>query len=578
MKKVIIAVIILSVAALSFVAGGWYGRKGSNGAGTTAERKVLYYVDPMNPGFRSDKPGIAPCGMPLEPVYAGEDPSGKGAAIPGMVNISPARQQLIGVRTATVEKKPSSHALRLYGKVAADETKVYRLNASTDSWVREISGATTGSLVDKDVILAEMLAPAFFNAQQNYLIQLGQMDRIRQQLGGELRPQQTEIADSQIRMAVQSLQTLGITDAQIAELAKTRKARPYLQIRSPVKGLVLSRGITLYQWFKAGEEFYRIADIGKVWVVADVYENEARHLKPGMTVKVTQAQMGKTFNARVSNALPLFDQTTKTLKVRFDVDNPRYDLRPDMFVDVEIPVSLPAAITVPVDAVVDSGLKKVVYVDKGNGYFEPRRVETGWRYGNNVEITGGLMPGEKVVVSGVFLIDSESRMRLAASGVRPDSAQDPVCRMYVDEEKAKSAGLTSEKGGKTYFFCSEECKRDFGKDPKKYTGTDTGQQAGSGPAEMHKPHGAVTMKEKRKESPKGDTDNGTGKVAEPKEEKKPAPIPDFPGARYLGTDVIKKDPADRDDDGDDEDNESDKRTPGHYEVPMAPPGGTRLGK
>ena len=196
-------------------------------------------------------------------------------------------------------------------------------------------------------------------------------------------------------MAVQSLQNLGITDAQTEELANTRQARPYLQVRSPASGVVLSRKLTLNQWFKAGEEFYTIADIGKVWVYADVYEDEAMHMRPGMTVAVKHEQMGKTFSAKVGKVLPLFDPTARTLKVRIDVDNPRYELRPDMFVDVEIPITLPPSLSVPADAVLDSGTRAIVYVDKGNGIFEPRRVKTGWSLGGQVEITDGLTARRK---------------------------------------------------------------------------------------------------------------------------------------------------------------------------------------
>ena len=430
MKKISYLILICAVA-LSFAAGYWlsgHPTKGTDEGG----RKVLYYVDPMNPGFKSDKPGIAPCGMPLEPVYAGSEPSGSAAAIPGTVNISPARQQLIGVRIAAAEKKPLTRNVRLFGRVTVDEKRVYRLNTAVESWVREISNADTGSVVDRDEILALLLAPAFFNAQQTYLITLDTMDRIVQQGGEKPRSNQAARSSNQLRSAIQGLQTLGISEAQVEELRRTRTPRPYMEVRAPARGVVLARNVTLNQWFRAGEELYRIADLSRVWVLADTYEQEANYIKPGMKVTVNHSQLKKTFGGTVGKVLPQIDPVTRTLKVRVEVDNPGYDLRPDMFVDVEIPVSLPAAITVPVDAVVDSGLKKVVYVDKGNGYFEPRRVETGWRYGNNVEVTGGLMPGEKVVVSGVFLIDSESRMRLAASGVRCRFGAGPclphVCR------------------------------------------------------------------------------------------------------------------------------------------------------
>ena len=150
------------------------------------------------------------------------------------------------------------------------------------------------------------------------------------------------------------------------------------------------------------------------------------HMKPGMTVTVRHGQMGKTFSAKVGKVLPLFDPAARTLKVRIDVDNPRYDLRPDMFVDVEIPIAMPPSLSVPADAVLDTGTKTIVYVDRGNGIFEPRRVKTGWSLGGQVEITDGLTPGEKVVVSGNFLIDSESRMAIAASGAGAEKDEESV--------------------------------------------------------------------------------------------------------------------------------------------------------
>ncbi len=460
----VIRTVVISVvtAAVAFWAGGHFVQKQASVSDEPGLRKILYYTDPMNPGFRSDKPGKAPCGMPLEPVYAegGGAEDSPADLPPDAVRINPYRQQLVGVKIVAVKPQPMTYTLRLYGKVVPDETQVYRVNASTDSWIRQISDVTTGSFVRKGQILAEALAPAYYNAQVTYLIALDNMDRIKQQLGGELRHQQGDLANNQVRVAVQALQNLGIGDAQIEELANTRRARPYLQVRAPTRGIVLKRNVTLNQWFKAAEEFYTIADIRHVWVYADVYENEARHLRPGMTVQIRHAQLGTTFDAIVSEVLPLFDPLSKTLKVRLDVTNPRYDLRPDMFVDVEIPVTMPPSLNVPADAVIDSGTKTIVYVETGDGVFEPRRVETGWRLGRRVQITGGLMPDENVVVAGNFLLDSESRMKTAASPLEVAVARDPVCGMDVEKEEADRSGMTAHYNGRTYYFCSESC-RDF---------------------------------------------------------------------------------------------------------------------
>lgn len=410
MNKAVTVLIVLFIAVLSFLAGGYFGK----------DRSLK--VSPQSGASQS---------VPADEGQTdSEDPP-----VSGTVGISTAKQQLIGVKVAHVEKKPMTYTLRLYGKVVADETKTYRVNASTDCWIRKIANITTGSIIQKNQVLAEALAPAYYNAQLTYLIALDNMDRIRQQLGGQTRHQQADLANNQIRMAVQALQNLGITDAQTEELANTRQARPYLQVRSPTGGVVLSRKVTLNQWFKAAEEFFTVADIQKVWVYGDVYEDEVLAMRPGMAVKVKHPQTGGTFRARIGKVLPLFDQTARTLKVRIDVENPGYELRPDMFVDVEIPITMPASVNIPAEAILDSGKKAVVYVDKGGGIFEPRKVTTGWRFGGQVEITGGLEPGEKIAVSGNFLIDSESRMEIIASGTM-DMNGDSDHNISVRQERA----------------------------------------------------------------------------------------------------------------------------------------------
>jgi multidrug efflux pump subunit AcrA (membrane-fusion protein)/YHS domain-containing protein len=169
----------------------------------------------------------------------------------------------------------------------------------------------------------------------------------------------------------------------------------------------------------------------------------------------------------VVNVPPLFDDASRTLKVRLELDNPGYALKPGMFVDVEFPVTLPPAVTIPSEAVVDSGVRRTVFVDRGDGYFEPRRVETGWRMGDRVQIVSGLQPGEQIAISGTFLLDSESRMRNAAAGIiTPET--DPVCGMDVDREQAIQASRTATHKGATYYFCSDQCRKDFEKDPAKY--------------------------------------------------------------------------------------------------------------
>jgi YHS domain-containing protein/multidrug efflux pump subunit AcrA (membrane-fusion protein) len=187
-------------------------------------------------------------------------------------------------------------------------------------------------------------------------------------------------------------------------------------------------------------------------------------VKPG--AEATVIYQGRRFKARMSDALPQFDTQSRTLKTRFELDNPGFVLQPDMFVDVELNVSMPPAITVPADAVFDSGLRKTVFVDRGGGNFEARRVEIGWRLGGRVEVVKGLMEGERVVAAANFLLDSESRMRAVSAGVF-DAETDPVCGMEVDAKKAAAAGLKSDYKGQTYYFCADECKKRFEAEPAK---------------------------------------------------------------------------------------------------------------
>jgi multidrug efflux pump subunit AcrA (membrane-fusion protein)/YHS domain-containing protein len=202
--------------------------------------------------------------------------------------------------------------------------------------------------------------------------------------------------------------------------------------------------------------------------LADVFEYEAQFFKPGSKATVWLPYQKKKYQATVSEVLPIFDPATRTLKVRLETDNPGFILRPDMYVDVELPIKMPPAITVPADAILNSGLRKAVFVDKGNGFFEQRRVETGYHLGDRVEITGGLVSGERIVTSGNFFVDSESRLQLAAQGIYGEMSLDPVCGTGVDETRARSTGEASVYRNKTYSFCSTKCKERFDKSPDRY--------------------------------------------------------------------------------------------------------------
>jgi RND family efflux transporter MFP subunit len=273
-----------------------------------------------------------------------------------------------------------------------------------------------------------------------------------------------------------------MSDVQIKQITESRQLPENIDVVAPAEGFILARSISPGQHFEHATEFYRIADLSRVWVVAEVYEKEAPYLRPGGMAQITLRNEGRQLPARIADSLPQSEAGGGTVKLRLEVDNPALILRPEMLVDVGLPVRLPPAVTVPLDALVDSGAHARVYVAHGENVFEPREVETGWRFGEQVEIRHGVEPGERVVVAATFLVDSESRLKTPAGRPQParttdksaampehmasaKMATDPSCGMQVDAAKAAASGNTMVSGGTTYYFCSKECKQKFQNEP-----------------------------------------------------------------------------------------------------------------
>ena len=487
--------LFLSIAG-AFLVGTLYNHHAAAGKGSTGGRRILYYTDPMHPAYKSDKPGIAPdCGMQLEPVYADGGPSGVSedgaltSAGPGAVKIDVRKQQLSGVRVSPVEKASGEHALRVFGRVAPDEARTYKLNAGIEGYIQEVSAVTTGSQVKKDQLLATFAAPNASMTLQTYLTNLGAEDQFKKsEADGEVDGQNMASVRTSVMQRRQQMQNMGMSLLQIEEIRRTRRYPETIRILAPTDGVVLARMVSPGLRFDRGAEWYRIADLSKVWVMADVFENDAAYLRPGMRARVSLPNQKNSLAARVGEVLPQFDPNSRTLKVRLEVDNPGYALRPDMFVNVELLIAFPPSIVVPVEAVLDSGLKKTVYVDRGEGVFEPRQVETGSTFDGRVQIVAGLEAGERIVTSGNFLLDSESRMKQAAAGPQAEKAQgaemaaektqgkDPVCGMGL-------SGATEYKGeyaGQHFYFCSKECQHKFEKEPGLYLPKSTGGNQQSG--------------------------------------------------------------------------------------------------
>ncbi|MBI3449619.1 MAG: efflux RND transporter periplasmic adaptor subunit [Acidobacteria bacterium] len=410
LKRSAAAGLTLALAVLAFVAGRYSG--GPDPTGEQPARPVLYYVDPMHPAYRSDRPGVAPdCGMRLEPVYAEAEP-GKGRATePGTVFISSEKQGLIGVRVEAVRKDSGPRLVRTTGRVEVDGDRLYRLMAGAEGWVESVRNNPVGTFVKKDELLATLYSREFRNAQQAYLGSLVSLDRLRT---GHTEDDPNRGSNTNLRNNEEQLRALGMGDAQIQELRRTRQITSEISVTAPADGVVLSRDISPGQRFEAGTQFYRIADLSKAWITADIGGEDAPMFRPGARVRVVVQERDATVYATVGKAPPFFDPVSRTLRLRLEADNPGFVLRPDMFVDLELPVRAEPVITVPVEALLDSGLSQRVFVERAPGAFEPRPVEIGRRLGDRVEILKGLEEGDRVVASGTFLVDSESRLRTSA--------------------------------------------------------------------------------------------------------------------------------------------------------------------
>ncbi len=421
--KLLRSFLLVLLMAAAFVAGYGYRRWYAKEAGAAAQkggRKILYYVDPMHPAYKSDKPGIAPdCGMKLEPVYADSGqapaPSSETPAMPmGTILVSPEKQQLIGVQYGEVESGAGTHTFRAVGKVAFDETRIARVHARVEGWIDTVSVDFTGQVVEKGQPLLTIYSPEMLATQEEFLLALKSKDLLK----SSTLASAVEQSDSLAAAARKRLELWDLNDAQIDEIARTGKPITNITLYSPIRGYVIARNAFPKQRITPETELYSVVDLSQVWVMADVFENEAPMVSLGQQTSVSLTYTpGKSFRAQVSYIQPQVDPMTRTLKVRLAAENPEMLLKPDMYVNVEFRVPVPARITVPAEAVLNSGERQTVFVDRGGGYLEPRNVEVGDRIGNRLEILKGLKPGERIVISGNFLIDSESQLKAAAGGM-----------------------------------------------------------------------------------------------------------------------------------------------------------------
>jgi RND family efflux transporter MFP subunit len=378
-------------------------------------RKVLYWVDPMHPAYKSDKPGKAPdCGMDLVPAYSEEATTVKANLPEGAFRITPEKQQLIGVKYAEVEYKPVFRTLRAVGRVAYDETKITRIHPKVEGWIEQVFVDFTGKQVKQGQPLISLYSPELWQTQQEYL--LARTGRI--ELAASQFREARAGSESLLQAARKRLELWDISDEQIQHLEHTGKPFKTLSLYSPSDGFVLTRNAYPKQRVTPETELYTIADLSTVWVIADIYEYEAPEIKLGQWATVTLSYLpGRAFRGKVAYIYPQLDNTTRTLKARIEIHNHDLTLKPDMYANVELQINYGMRVVAPEEAVMDSGAEALVFVAHEGGYFEPRKVTTGAKVGNEVIVLSGLKAGERVVTSANFLIDSESKLKSAAGGM-----------------------------------------------------------------------------------------------------------------------------------------------------------------
>jgi len=427
---------IFIVAALGLgLAGGYFltGTQQEQGSGDTKSgansdgpcaggAEPLMWRNPMNPSVTSPKPAKDPMGMDYIPVCA--DSGSGGSAPAGTVKIDPTMTQDIGVRLSTAVQKNLSRNITTVGRITFDETKLVTLHPKVDGWVDKLFVDKTGESVKEDTMLLSFYSPQLVSTQEEYLLALDNWQQLKNSPYPDIRDGAKRLLDS----SLDRLRFFDVAEHQIRALQSTHKVRKNMHIHAPAAGVVTRIGVREGAHVTPQSEMYQIADLSRVWVLADLYEYEISWVKTGDEAKLRiQSLPGRDFTGRITYIYPYLDAKTRTNKVRIEFDNAEGLLKPDMFGDVTITASsIKPGIFVPRESVLITGKRAHVFVQSEPGHFEPRTVRTGISADGLIEILDGVKAGEEVVSSGQFLIDSESSIREAAAKMVAPKRESPT--------------------------------------------------------------------------------------------------------------------------------------------------------
>lgn len=415
-KKIAIPLLVLILAAAG--GGGWFLWQQKH-PGTATDQKVAQgkqlYTCSMHPFIIKDKPGTCPiCGMELikkiDGAAGGAQTAEQNQQGEMLGQVSMSANQRIMANVATIEAKNGTlnKEINAVGIVQFDQSRQAKVTAWIAGRIDKLNVDTVGAQVSQNRPVAEIYSPDLLATQQEYLLAVKSRDQLKNSPISSI----SQNGDSLVASAKQRLMLYGVKEKQIAELEKAGKPNIRLPIYTPLSGVVIEKMVQQGQYVNVGEVLFNIADLSKVWVEIDVFENEVPFVRVGQQVEIRSAtEHGAVSNGRISFVYPFHDPKTHTVKARVELSNPGHKLKPDMFVNAIIRMPLAKGIVVPVTAVIDTGKRQLIWVEMSPGIFEPREVQVGERIDDKVQILSGIKVGDKVAVSGSYLIDSESQLK-----------------------------------------------------------------------------------------------------------------------------------------------------------------------
>lgn len=371
---------------------------------------------PMHPFIIKDRPGSCPiCGMDL--IKKLNDAQQSVASNPeqqrqleqlGQIALSPTQRVLANVAVQEASSEALTKEITATGVVQYDQSRQAKVTAWIAGRIDRLQVAAVGAVVHKDRPVAELYSPELVASQQEYLLAV----KSREQLKNSSLPAISQNGEGLVASARQRLMLYGVKEHQIRELERAGQPIIRLPIYTPLSGVVTEKLVQQGQYVNVGDPLFNIADLSRVWVELEVYENELPNLRVGQAVELTSsAAPGRPLVGRVTLIYPFLDPKTRTVRARVELPNPGLKLKPEMYVNALLKIGLGSTVVLPVSAVIDSGKRQLVWVEREPGVFEPRPVQIGQRSGDKLQILSGIKPGEKVAVSGAYLIDSESQLR-----------------------------------------------------------------------------------------------------------------------------------------------------------------------